>query len=125
MAFTVHAADTGINAQVPRDFVAQAVATDRAQQQGDASTAADNPDNAARNPEPQTPADTHDPGRNVWSTPLSGIAGALGLTGLIARMGLNESVASAMAGVVLVLLLVAAALAAWQFVRRRRVLNRS
>ena len=119
--FTVHAADTGINAQVPRDLVAQAVATDRAQQ--DEPPAPTEPGTAARNPEPQAPADTRDPGRNVWSTPLSGFAAALGLSGWLARLGLNESVAAAVAGVLLVLPLIVAAFFAWQFVRRRRVLD--
>lgn len=80
---------------------------------------------AVGNPEPQSAGDKDDPGRNVWSTPLSGWASALGLTALFAGLGLNDSVAAAVGGVALVLPLLLVAFFGWQFVRRRRVLNRN
>lgn len=76
----------------------------------------------AANPEPQSRADNREPGRNVWSTPLSGIAGTLGLTALFEGMGMNESVAAALSGALLAIVIVALALVVWQFVRRRKVL---
>jgi hypothetical protein len=74
-------------------------------------------------PQPQSTADRDAPRRNVWSTPLAGFAAAIGLTGLLARLGLNGSVAAAFGGVLLVAPLVVAAFFAWQFIRRRRVLD--
>jgi hypothetical protein len=137
------AADTGINGYAPWDLLAQ-VADDRPQRdqapaQSDpgagqpregaspmpSDPGVDRPRNPseAQTPQPQTPSDIRDPGRNVWSTPLSGIASALGISGLLSGMGLNESVSAAVAGVALILVLIVAAFFAWQFVRRRRVLN--
>ncbi|HEX7812031.1 MAG TPA: hypothetical protein VF460_09010 [Burkholderiales bacterium] len=76
-------------------------------------------------PQPQSPADKADPRRNVWTTPLAGFAAALGITGLLSRLGLNESVAAAFGGVLLVIPLIVIAFLAWQFIRRRRVLDPS
>jgi hypothetical protein len=78
---------------------------------------------AQQAPQPQSPTDRNDPGRNVWSSPLAGFATAIGVTGLVSKLGLNESVASAVGGVLLVLPLIVAAFLAWQYVRRRRVLD--
>src|SRR5690606_38705559 len=72
----------------------------------------------ASDPEPHSRADNQEPGRNVWSTPLSGIAGTLGLTALFEGTGMNESVAAALSGALLAIVIVALALVVWQLDRK-------